>query len=99
MRRKAAAGDLLRIIRPHGHRLAQDTPIGRVFRVARVWSDGVHTFYGSSRSVGSYRSDEVERLDDRHNGRPTRRALRNRRRLATLASNRIRGPRIDGVAP
>lgn len=34
MRRRATTGDLLRIVRPREHRLAQDRPTDQVFRWA-----------------------------------------------------------------
>ncbi len=86
MAAKASIGDYVRVIRPRGHSLGHDAPIGRVFRVGRSWSDGSgHVWYASARGASLFRGDELEPLKSRpRRGRPSKRAVRNRERLSAL---------------
>lgn len=82
MSRKANPGDLVRIIRPKGHRLRKSTPIGRVFRVRRIRYDGEHCWYAALRRIDWWRADEIELLSRRRSvGPPTKRQRRNERYL------------------
>lgn len=82
MPRKANPGDLVRIIRPRGHKLARSSPIGRVFRVRRIHYDGEHCWYASLRRIEWWRADEIELLTiQRPPNRPSRRWHRDQRYL------------------
>lgn len=85
MKPKARVGDYVRIVRPNGHSLAAEAPIGEVIRVAAVCRMGDHLFYRSARSTALWRSDELELVNAQpRRGRPSKRDLRNRRVLERL---------------